>query len=54
MKVVYHFGRFLQVTALVMMPFAIWVGHFGRDERGAIQIFLGSLALFFLGWLFVR
>ncbi|OGW84575.1 MAG: hypothetical protein A3C35_05190 [Omnitrophica bacterium RIFCSPHIGHO2_02_FULL_46_11] len=47
----YYFGRFLQLLALLSMPSAIWVGHFGHNERGAIVIFTGSLALFFIGWL---
>ena len=45
----YLLGRFLQVIGLVVMPFAIWVGHFGHNERGAIVIFLSSIAIFFVG-----
>lgn len=50
-KILYFIGRLLQIVALIAMPFAIWVGHFGHNERGAIIIFLGSIFLFFIGWL---
>ncbi|MBI4358076.1 MAG: hypothetical protein HY584_02135 [Candidatus Omnitrophica bacterium] len=53
-KIAYSFGRFLQVLALVTMPFAIWVGHIGHNERGAIIIFVGSVAVFCAGWFLGR
>lgn len=49
-KVLYYFGRLLQLIALVTMPFAIWIGHLGHNERGAIIIFIGSLIIFLIGW----
>lgn len=49
-KIIYFIGRCLQVIALIAMPFAIWVGHFGHNERGSIFIFLGSILLFLIGW----
>ncbi|MBI4000022.1 MAG: hypothetical protein HY351_05340 [Candidatus Omnitrophica bacterium] len=52
MKITYYLGRTLQLFALLLMPFAIWVGHFGHNEQGAIIIFVGSIAIFFIGWLF--
>ncbi len=48
------FGRSLQLLALLVMPAAIWVGHFNRDEKGALTIFLGSIVIFFFGWLLVK
>jgi len=54
MKLLYYTGRTLQVIGLVLMPSAIWVGHFGRNERGAITIFIGSFVIFWAGWLLAR
>ncbi len=54
MKPTYYAGRVLQVFGLLLMPSAIWVGHFRHDEQGAITIFVGSMAIFFVGWLFQR
>lgn len=54
MKPVYWIGRFLQSAALIVLPFAIWVGQIGHDERGAITIFLGSILVFFAGWVLAR
>ncbi|GEM_PF-902951 len=51
MKLVYYFGRFLQLMALMIMPSAIWIGHFRHSEAGAITIFIGSMFMFFVGWL---
>ena len=34
---------------LLVLPSAIWVGHFNHDEKGAICIFMGSVAIFFAG-----
>lgn len=48
-KIIYSMGRVLQLTSLIALPLAIWVGHFGRDEKGAIVIFVGSVAVFFAG-----
>lgn len=49
-KIVYLAGRSLQWMGLIAMPSAIWAGHFGHNERGAIGIFLGSSLIFFLGY----
>lgn len=50
----YLFGRFLQIVGMLAVPSAIWVGHLGHNERGSIHIFLASIAVFFVGWLFAR
>ena len=50
----YRAGRFLQLVGLVVLPFAIWAGQFGHNERAAILIFAGSVAIFFIGWAFVK
>jgi len=54
MKLTYYLGRIFQLFALLLLPSAIWVGHFKHDEQGAITIFVGSMAIFFIGWLFQR
>ena len=54
MKLFYSMGRFLQVAALVLMPFSIWAGQLGHNERGAIAIFVGSIGVFFIGLFFAR
>ena len=51
---IYLAGRVFQVIGLIAMPSAIWVGHFGHDEQGAIAIFASSLLVFFLGFGMVR
>ena len=48
-KFFYAVGRGLQVMGLLVLPSAIWVGHFNHDEKGAIGIFVGSVAVFFAG-----
>jgi hypothetical protein len=50
----YLVGRLLQIFALLMMPSAIWVADFQRSEAGALSIFLGSLGIFYVGYLFTR
>lgn len=50
MKTIYYLGRCLQAAGLAAMPFSIWVGHLGHDERGAIAIFVSSGIIFCLGW----
>jgi hypothetical protein len=52
--VIHAMGRALELVALMAMPSAIWVGHFKRDEAGAIGIFVGSAAVFFAGWLMAK
>ena len=54
MKPTYYFGRTLQLVGLAVMPSAIWVGHFGHNERGAITIFVSSVVVFYIGWLSAR
>ena len=48
-KMLYGAGRGLQLMGLLVLPSAIWVGHFNHDEKGAICIFMGSVAIFFAG-----
>lgn len=47
----YYAGRFLQLASLLAMPTAIWVAEFRHNEREALSVFLGSIGLFFIGWL---
>lgn len=50
--VFYWAGRIFQLIGLMAMPSAIWIGHFEHDEQGAIAVFLASLLVFFIGYLF--
>lgn len=45
----YQIGRSLQLLGLLLMPSAIWLAHFRRDEAGSITIFAGSFLIFYLG-----
>ncbi len=47
---IYLAGRIFQLIGLIAMPSAIWVGHFDRNEQGAIAIFAASLLVFFVGY----
>ena len=51
---IYTAGRIFQGVGLLAMPSAIWLGQFAHDERGAISIFLGSLLVFWLGYLLTQ
>ncbi len=46
---IYLAGRIFQLMGLIAMPSAIWAGHFGRDEQGAIAIFTASILVFSVG-----
>ena len=50
----YIIGRFLQALALVTLPSAMWVAHFERNEAISIGLFLGSVAVFYLGYILTK
>lgn len=52
--VLYFAGRTLQVIGLLLLPSAIWAAEVLRSEAMAIGIFLGSVVLFFAGWIFLK
>ena len=54
MKTFYFLGRTLQLIGLLAMPGAILVAEIAHSESGAIGIFLGSVLIFFIGYLFTR
>ena len=54
MDVMYFAGRIFQLIGLIAMPSAIWVGHLGHNEQGAIAIFLASILVFFVGVMLSR
>lgn len=54
MKINYFVGRSLQLTGLLILPSAIWVAEFQRSEPLAIGVLLGSMILFFVGWILAR
>lgn len=47
-------GRSLQLIGLLALPSAIWVSEFQRSETLAIGVLMGSLSLFFVGWMLAR
>jgi len=53
-RVVYQAGRALQIVALGALPFAIWVGHIGHDERGSLIILISSVLIFTAGYALTR
>ncbi len=54
MKSLYFLGRFLQLLGLLVLPSAIWVTEVLRSEAQALTVFLGGIALFFVGWILTR
>ena len=50
-KRLYFCGRALQVAGLAILPFSLWVGFLGHNESGSIAIFLGSVVVFYGGYL---
>jgi len=46
----FYLGKAFQLSALIALPSAIWVGHIGHNEKGAIAIFLSSVFVFFAGY----
>ena len=50
----YLFGRSLQLLGLLILPSSLWVGFLKHDEAGSIGIFLGSLVVFYAGYLLTR
>ncbi|MBI4115531.1 MAG: hypothetical protein HY447_03040 [Candidatus Omnitrophica bacterium] len=54
MKINYFLGRALQLIGLLALPSAIWIAEFEKSEAGAILVFLGSLVIFFVGWILTK
>lgn len=50
-RLVYFAGRALQLLGLFVLPSSIWVGFMDHNESGCIVIFLGSIAVFYTGYL---
>ena len=53
-RVIYWLGRGLQLSALLVLPSAIWVGSMGHDEKNCIFIFLACLTVFYSGYFLTR
>ena len=51
---VYWLGRALQISGLLGLPTAIWAGSMGHNEKSAIAIFLGCIAIFYAGYFLTR
>lgn len=50
----YGFGRALQILGLLALPSALWINYVGYGEREVITVFVGSMVIFFVGWLITR
>ena len=48
------FGRTFELLGLLLLPSAIWAAEFQKSESGAVAIFLGSLGIFFIGWILTK
>ena len=54
MRINYFIGRALQLTGLLALPSAIWAAEYQRSETLAISVLVGSLFVFFIGWMLAR
>jgi hypothetical protein len=53
-KGIYALGRALQIASLVVMPAAIWASAIRHSEKESILIFLGSIVVFYVGYLLTQ
>lgn len=53
-KGLYILGRTLQIAALIAMPAAIWASAIRHSEKESIFIFLGSIVVFYVGYLLTQ
>ncbi len=53
-KGIFRLGRTLQVASLVAMPAAIWASAIRHSEKESILIFLGSIVVFYVGYLLTQ
>ena len=51
---VYWLGRGLQISGLLVLPSAIWVGSMGHNEKSCIFIFVACTAAFYAGYFLTR
>lgn len=54
MKVSYLTGRTFQLIGLLALPSAIWIAEFQKSEVLAISVLVGSVLVFFVGWIVAR
>ncbi len=53
-KGIYLLGRTIQVSSLVIMPAALWASAIRHSEKESILIFLGSIVVFYVGYLLTQ
>ncbi len=53
-KGLYYLGRALQVAALIAMPASLWASSISNSEKESILIFLGSIVVFYVGYLLTQ
>ncbi len=49
-KPLYFIGRALQLTALLVLPSAIWAGEYNHSESMAVGIFVAGILAFGTGY----
>ena len=53
-RFVYWAGRALQLSGLLVLPSAIWVGSMGHQEKNCIIIFVACTMIFYTGYFLTR
>ena len=54
MKIIHFTGRVLQLAGLLALPSAIWAAEIQRSEALAVSVLVGSILIFFIGWILSR
>lgn len=50
----YFVDRVFQVFGLLALPSAVWAAEVQKSEAAAVTILLGSIGIFFFGWVFTK
>lgn len=53
-NIIWHVGKFLQLTGLVVAPYALYVGMSTSDARSELKLLLLAVIQFLLGLLMVK
>jgi low temperature requirement protein LtrA len=53
-NILWHFGKVLQMIALLAAPYSLYVGLTTENSKIELQMLLGSATLFLLGLLLVK
>lgn len=53
-NIVWHLGKFLQMLALVIAPYALYLGMSTSDARSELKLLLLAVIQFLIGLLLVK